>query len=90
MRNTNEKLTRTFHPTKNAPKTPDNIVAGTHEKLFWICEICDNIWKAAGTTRVREDGSGCGYCESGYLHSDGRNIFGLCGDKNLIKEWHPT
>jgi len=90
MRNTNEKLTRTFHPTKNAPKTPDNIVAGHTKKLFWKCEICDNVWKATGATRRHEGGSGCGFCESGYLHSDGRNIFGLCGDKELIREWHPT
>jgi hypothetical protein len=90
MRNTNEKLTRTFHPTKNAPKTPDNIVAGHGKNLFWICDKCDNVWKAKGSTRLREGGSGCGFCESGYLHSDGRNIFGFCGDKGLIREWHPT
>ena len=89
MRNTNEKLTRTFHPTKNAPKTPDNIVAGHTKKLFWKCDKCDNVWKAKGSTRLKEGASGCGFCESGYCHSDGRNIFGLCGDKSLIEEWHP-
>ena len=88
MRNTSPKLTADFHPTKNHPKTPDNILAGHSKKLWWRCSVCANEWETPGTVRLNQK-SGCGYCESGYLHSDRRNSLAKKSAK-LSSDFHPT
>jgi len=88
MRNKDAYLTRIFHKQKNYPKNPDNVISGHSKKLWWKCEICDNIWNATGQQILNRVGSGCAYCENGYLHSDGRNL--LFREKLLALEFHPT
>ena len=56
----------------NGTEDPTKIVAGTNKKLDWKCSTCEHEWKATGNDRVCS-GWGCGFCNSGYLHSDGRN-----------------
>ena len=45
---------------------------GTNKILDWKCSVCSNLWSATGDSR-KNRGRGCGYCSSGFLHSDGRN-----------------
>ena len=61
MRNTHPHLAESFHPTKNHPKTPDNILAGHSKKLWWQCPDCKHEWDTSGTARKNHD-SGCSYC----------------------------
>ncbi|SFF45286.1 zinc-ribbon domain-containing protein [Blastococcus tunisiensis] len=51
-----------FDVEANGGRTPDQIVAGTPEKLWWTCPVApDHRWQASGDSRVRI-GSGCPAC----------------------------
>jgi len=71
MRETHPHLVDEFHPTKNGDLTPDNLVAGTDKRIWWICSTCDHEWKTQGHKRTW--GRNCPYCNNNILHSDGRN-----------------
>tara|TARA_B100001250_G_C19629348_1_gene713051 strand:+ start:177 stop:932 length:756 start_codon:yes stop_codon:yes gene_type:complete len=44
---------------------PTEIIAGTHERLDWKCNVCDFEWTASGESRKR--GNGCPNCaETGF------------------------
>ncbi|MDA8550826.1 zinc-ribbon domain-containing protein [Candidatus Poseidoniales archaeon] len=88
MRNTHPHLAEEFHPTKNGKMTPDNIIAGVHKKLHWICNTCSNEWVSTGANR-RHGGNGCSSCNLGRLHSDGRNSMRNT-HPHLAEEFHPT
>jgi rubrerythrin len=72
MRSTHHHLAEEFDLERNAPLTPDTVVAGTNKKLYWICSECSNNWITAGNKRVAEL-TGCPACSGNALHSDGRN-----------------
>lgn len=61
MRVTRPDLTAEFHPWKNNERTPDNVVAGTSHKLWWLCIPHGHDWEVSGDNRVRQ-GTGCPYC----------------------------
>jgi hypothetical protein len=63
MKNTHPELTSEFHPTKNGKMTPDNLIAGTAKKVWWICNTCQKEWKTTGSTRT--GGSNCPSCATG-------------------------
>ena len=72
-----------WHPTKNGKLTPEQITAGSHKKVWWICSN-GHEWDAIISDRTR--GRGCPYCS-------GKRV---CEDNNLLnnypdiaKEWHP-
>ena len=74
------------HPDLMAEYQGDatKIVAGTHKKLDWKCNTCDNEWQAQGKSRTRL-GNGCPAC-AGVLHSDGRNSMAMT-HPDLAKEY---
>ena len=86
MRNTHPHLAESFHPTKNHPKTPDNILAGHGKRLWWLCPDCEHEWETTGTARKNHD-SKCPHCTSGYLHSDGRNSLAN-NNSELSEDWN--
>ena len=54
------------HPTRNGTLTPDQIVAGSHRKVWWKClEGPDPEWEATLHGRAGS-GTGCPYCNSGW------------------------
>ncbi|MFJ4174708.1 zinc-ribbon domain-containing protein [Microbacterium sp. NPDC089696] len=61
MRVTRPDLAAEFHPWKNNERTPDNVVAGTAHKLWWLCIPHGHDWEVSGGNRVRQ-GTGCPYC----------------------------
>jgi DNA-directed RNA polymerase subunit RPC12/RpoP len=82
--NTNPALAKEWHPTKNAPLTPEDVTPGSHKKAWWICGK-GHEWEAQICDRNR--GTGCPYC-SGRLATKGKNL--LINNPRLAKEWHPT
>lgn len=72
MRNTNNVLTKDFHPTLNGDLTPDDLIAGTHLRLWWKCHKCEHEWEAPGNTRHHSGGQ-CSACINQVLHSNGKN-----------------
>ena len=60
LRSTYPKLALEFHPTKNGKITPDNTIAGTSKKIWWICHDCNHEWQSTGAHRI--NGRGCPAC----------------------------
>jgi Zn finger protein HypA/HybF involved in hydrogenase expression len=87
---TNPELLSEWHPSKNRPLTPQNTVAGTGKKIWWICNDCKHEWKATGDKRSAGK-RGCPVCAKGSyaIHSDGRNSFASLYPL-IAEEWHPS
>jgi len=59
------ELVAQWHPTKNAPHTPDSLTAGTSKQLWWRC-TSGHEWTATGnarTNRLRDSG-GVSQCKA--------------------------
>jgi hypothetical protein len=78
------KLAREWHPTRNAPLTPDAVTIGSSKKIWWLCKK-GHEWPA--TVGSRTSGRGCMLC-SGRRASRERNL--TVTSPELVKEWHPT
>jgi hypothetical protein len=59
------EIAKEWHPVKNIGVSPDDIVAGTRMKAWWICiNNSDHVWKARIDHRTSSN-SGCPYCNVG-------------------------
>lgn len=55
------KVAAQLHPTLNGRLTADEILAGSHKKCTWVCDLGpDHVWSA--TVRSRTSGYGCPHC----------------------------
>ena len=81
---THPELAKEYHPTKNE-KPANQVFAGTHKKLWWICSVCKHEWEAIGKSRVR--GTGCPGCAK-QAPTDKNNL--TVTHPELAKEYHPT
>ena len=66
--NTNPSLAMThpmvaqqWHPKKNGALTPEDVIAGSHRKIWWYDPSCNHEWTAAVSTRIKS-GKGCAVC----------------------------
>ena len=80
---THHELCKEWHPTKNAPLTPENFSYGSNIKVWWLCPK-----KHDYDARIanRANGKGCPTC-SGRTVSD-ENRFSIKYPE-IAKEWHP-
>ena len=53
------ELVAQWHPTKNGSLRPDQILPGSHQRAWWICEK-GHVWSA--TVKSRVSGCGCPVC----------------------------
>ena len=53
-----------WHPTKNGELTPQDVMAGTHLKVWWECKKRGHEWQALIYSRTREH-QGCPTCSTG-------------------------
>ncbi len=76
------ELAKQWHPNKNAPLTPDQVIPHSGQKVWWLCSN-GHEWKAVINSRGR-GGHGCPYC-AGQKPTADRNF----GAKfpEMIKEW---
>ena len=74
-----------LHPTRNGEITGENILAGSSDKLWWLCPVGDE-YESRVSSRTRK-GSGCPYC-SGARARTGINDLGTMRP-DLAYEWHP-
>ena len=59
--NLNPIVAKEWHPTKNGKNLPDQFVAGSAKKIWWLCPKDKNhVWQVAIRNRVA--GSGCPFC----------------------------
>ena len=81
------ELAAQWHPTKNGSRTPDQVVAGSNKKAWWICpKGADHEWQATTNSRALR-GSGCPCC-AGLKVSVTNSFASLC--PALVAQWHPT
>ena len=76
------ELAREFHPTKNAPLTPDKILPRSNKKIWWKCKK-SHEWLAAVDNRY--NGASCPDC-AGKKLSANHNL--AVKYPSLIKQWH--
>ena len=77
---THPHLVEEFDSERNAPLTPESLVAGTNKKLHWICKTCSHQWTTSGNKRAYQ-GTGCPSCSGRVVHSDGRNSISITHPK---------
>lgn len=74
-----------WHPVKNGPLTPEQILPGSHRSAWWQCTH-GHEWKALIKTRV--EGNGCPICANRSVLPGVNDLQTLSPD--LAKQWHPT
>ena len=83
----NPDLVAQWHSTKNRDLSPDRIVAGSTEKVWWTCsEGPDHQWDAEVRSRT-QGGTGCPFC-AGRKVSITNSVASLHPD--VADEWHPN
>lgn len=82
---THHELAKEWHPTKNNNLIPDNIVSGSHKKVWWICSK-NHEWKISTNARTSKN-TGCPYCSNQKVCKD--NCLSTTHPE-LAKEWNPT
>lgn len=78
------ELAKEWHPTRNLPLTPKDVVPGSNKNIWWLCRE-GHEWKTAVCNRT--GGNGCPYC-SGRRTTKEKCLKTVRPD--LAKEWHPA
>ena len=79
------KLAVQWHPTKNGNLLPQDVMANSNKKVWWLCEN-GHEWET--TVSARSRGRNCPIC-SGHKVLIGYNDVGTKNPK-LASTWHPT
>ena len=79
------ELAAQWHPTRNAPLTPDQVLPGSHQKVWWMCEK-GHIWSA--TVKSRVSGCGCPVCANRETVASENDL--ATTHPLLAAQWHPT
>jgi Zn finger protein HypA/HybF involved in hydrogenase expression len=66
--------------------TPDDVTGGSEKRISWKCHVCEHEWKCNINNRTK---SGCPFCTSNRLHSDGRNALTITHPR-IIKDWNES
>ena len=77
-----------WHPYKNNQVTPDQVVAMSHHRRWWICpEGLDHEWQTSVSNRTGVNKTGCPSC-AGYKVSVTNSLSSLF--PMIATQWHPT
>ncbi len=75
------ELAKQWHPTKNLPLMPDQVLPGSNKMIWWIClRNGAHVWQASVNNRRK--GRACPYCSKRPSFAE--------RFPDLAKEWHPT
>lgn len=74
-----------WHPSKNGEVTPSQVLAGSHKKVWWLCER-GHSWQASIVSRTL-DGAGCPVC-AGKVIVAGENDL-ASHFPEVAAQWHP-
>ena len=78
-------IAKQWHPVKNHGLLPDQVLPGTHRKVWWICEN-GHEWDASIRSRVK--GTGCPYCTNRKIIVGENDL--QTTHPELAAEWHPS
>lgn len=82
---THPELAQEWHPIKNHILKPDNVVAGTHQKVWWLCKY-GHEWQAEVNSRT--SGTGCPVCSGREAIPGETDLASVCPE--VARDWHPT
>ena len=81
LQETHPKVAGQWHPTENGKLTPDDVVAGSHQKVWWKCdEGSEHQWESPIKMLVRSYQTG----NSGYPYCRGFRVSGV--DENSLND----
>jgi DNA-directed RNA polymerase subunit RPC12/RpoP len=83
---THPALAAEWHPTLNKDVTPNELIAGSGKKVWWLGN-CGHTFDSVVFERAKR-GAGCPYC-SGHRVLKGFNDLSF-SYSHLASEWHPT
>ncbi len=83
LKTINPGLASEWHPSKNDELAPNNVVAHSDKKVWWLCKK-GHEWMAV--IKDRQNGNGCPYC-SGRLPIPGETDLATVFP-DIAKEWH--
>lgn len=79
------QLALEWHPTKNAGLRPEEVLPGTHRRVWWQCEK-GHAWQAQ--VKSRSQGAGCPFCTNRRVLVGVNDLASTHPD--LAAQWHPT
>lgn len=85
LKTTHPEIAAEWHPTKNGDLTPDQIVAGSEEKVWWKCQR-GHEWKTS--PKVRKGGADCPICANRVVLPGFNDL--RTTHPEIAAEWHPT
>lgn len=86
LTSTHPELALQWHPGRNGVLTPRDVTAGSHRKVWWMCEK-GHEWQASILSRANK-GTGCPVC-AGRVIVQGENDLESLFPK-VARQWHPT
>ena len=78
-------LTREWHPIKNGSLTPDQVLPGSHQKVWWRCAN-GHDWMAQVKSRV--SGCGCPVCANKIVEPARTDLATVA--PAVAAQWHPA
>ena len=79
------ELAAQWHPVKNAPMTPSDVLPGSHRKVWWRCDK-GHEWQAEIKSRV--SGCGCPVCTHRAVLPGDNDL--AVTHPELAAQWHPV
>ncbi len=81
---THPALAKQWHPFRNLPLLPTDVITGTAKKFWWVCDK-GHEWQANGNSRLR--GSGCPACSpTGFDSTRPAILYFIQHDKMLARK----
>lgn len=81
-------LVNQWHPTKNAPLTPQNTQKGSGRSIVWICsDDAQHEWNATPLARSSQN-QGCPFCAGKRVLAGYNDLATI--NPELTSQWHPT
>jgi len=74
------EIAKTWDIRKNTPLSAQDVLFGTHEKFWWLCEL-GHSWQTSPTTRTR---TGCPRCAKSGFDQTQPGIFYFIENKELL------
>ena len=82
----NPELAKEWHPIKNGNLKPEDVISGSHKKVWWLCSK-GHEWETTIGDRT-SGGNGCPFCSNNKLLVGFNDL--KTKNPELVKEWHPT
>lgn len=79
------ELMKEWHPTLNADVSPEELLPGTHRKVWWKCSN-GHEWSAQIKARV--NGTGCPVCSNRRVLAGENDL--ATTHPEIAAQWHPT